>query len=105
MTWYNPFTWFGKSVQDVQEEADRLLRCDNPQCQGVIETDEIAYDEEHKEIYHSYECFVFAKAHRVRKTGKSEVGNVDYISREKALRFLQSGKLKQSQGLEERVFN
>ena len=99
MTWYNPLEWFSNG----QEKAKDTLYCDNPQCKYPIKDGKLTYDEEHKEIYHLGECGIEATAHRAIKSSGFEIQDVDYISREKALNFLQRGKLKQSQRLEERV--
>jgi hypothetical protein len=46
---------------------------------------------------------MFANAHRTVNSGDFEGTNVDYISREEALKLLIGGKLTQSKRLEERV--
>jgi len=99
MPWYNPLSWFGRQ----ESQGELALYCDNHQCRLVIEEDKITYDEEHREIYHIGECGTEATVHRAFKSGSFEVQNVDYISREKALKLLQAGKLSQSKKLEERV--
>ena len=101
MAWYNPLDWFRKIENQAEEKS--ILYCDNPQCQGIIEGNKITYDKEHREIYHVGECGIFATAHRASKSCECEVQNVDYISRDKALKLLRNGKLEQSRGLEERA--
>ncbi len=89
-----------------KQKKDLKLYCDNPQCKEVIETERIVYDEEHREIYHDDKCRTFAHTHRVLKSGsETAIFKIDYISRKKALELLRSGKLNQSQRLEERVSN
>lgn len=99
MAWYNPLKWFRSEQEKTKDE----LYCDNPQCRLPIKDTKLTYDEEHKEIYHLGECEIEAIAHRTFNSGKVEIQKMDYISRKEALKFLQRGRLKQSQKLEERV--
>ena len=98
MTLYNPL----KRFRNRQETTNELY-CDNPQCKYPIKDGRLTYDEEHGEIYHLGECGIEATEHSAIKSSGFEIQHVDYISREKALKFLQKGRLKQSQKLEERV--
>ena len=97
MVWYNPLGWFARR----QEVRQRLLFCDNPQCKSVIKGGQVAYDEEHREIYHVWGCGIIATANKVFDSGEPEVQNIEYISIGEALNLLRKGKLEQSKRLEE----
>jgi len=100
MAWYNPIDWFKSPVSTDEEIA---LYCDNPQCKSPIEKGPIAYDREHREIYHSGECGLFANAHRVFNSRGMAIKNVGYISLDRALKLFRNGKLNQALELEKRV--
>ena len=85
------------------ERKDLVLYCDNPQCGLPINEEEVAYNKEHRKIYHVGECVIEATAHMIFKSGEAEIQNLDYISSKKTLRLLRRGRLKQSQELEEKT--
>lgn len=99
MVWYSPRSWFRKT-----DRSGLALYCDNPQCKVLITDKEVAYSEEFSEVYHPDECPMFAAAQKVFKSNTMEavVLNIEYISREKALKLLAKGKLRQSK-LEEKI--
>jgi len=100
MAWYNPLDWFRTS----KPAGDIILYCDNPQCKAPIEDGPVAYDDEHREIYHNGECGLLANVHRAHKSGSMVVGNVEYVDVIKAVKLFRKGKLNQSsKKLEERV--
>ena len=100
MVWYNPLDWF---KSPVQIDGEITLYCDNPQCKSPIQEEPVAYDREHKEVYHSGECSLFANAHRAFNSRDMVIGNVDYISLDNALKLFRNGKLNQVLKLEDRI--
>ncbi|MEK6840443.1 MAG: hypothetical protein AABX79_00630 [Nanoarchaeota archaeon] len=107
MEWYDFFNWFIESWIKIQPEEEKVLRCDYSKCQGVIEENKITYDKKNGDIYHVGTCAFFAKAPESWKSGEEVLSGIAHISREKALKLLRKGILKQSgkpvQGLEERA--
>tara|TARA_Y100000310_G_scaffold342908_1_gene448187 strand:+ start:2910 stop:3218 length:309 start_codon:yes stop_codon:yes gene_type:complete len=101
MVWYNFFGWLSKTHET--EENGIILYCDNPQCKDPIQEGSVTYDQNRREIYHAGDCGITANTHRALKLGNAVIGNVTYISVEKASRFFRKGKLKQSKKLEERA--
>jgi len=93
MTWYNPLSWF-QEEQDSSRETP--LFCANPQCNEAIVTEPVAYNRAVGELYHDFECAQDAIAHRVFHSGQAEIGNIDYLSMENALKLVRKGKLKKA---------
>ena len=102
MEWYNPMSWFRTPMGNISGEQS--LICDNPQCSSPIQGEPVAYNEEHREVYHNGNCATFAIAHRTLKSNEvTVVANLDHISLDRALELLRTGKLSQSPKLEERL--
>lgn len=92
MVWYNPKSWFGKKQSSEKYSLDEHfsgddLICGNPQCKRVILNSEIAYDREHNEFYHDCDCAKFVVVHRTFKTGQPQFMQLEYFSREEAIKI------------------
>lgn len=74
----------------VREDRERNLPklfCDNPQCELPINGDIVAYNARYHEFYHHEECANYAFANRAWKTGEIQIGHINYIPRDEALRI------------------
>jgi len=94
MVWYNPSTWFG---DDVGEENGVALICSSPQCyDSVIRGNKVAYNKKTGQVYHpDRECIMMSAAHAAWASSEegTTIVSINYISRRKALRLLEEGRL------------
>lgn len=82
MVWYNPRTWFGN-----KGSLEGYLACNNPQCKKQIKNQEVAYNKMYNEFYHDGDCASLAIAHRTFNTGEMQFMEIEYVSREKAIKI------------------
>ena len=100
MVWYNPFTWFEQRRSALPQFT---LYSDNPQCGQLLRSSAVAYDSEHREVYHGFDCARFAVAHRTFTSREMNSSHVEEIPLRKAMFLLTNGRLKQSPSLEDRI--
>jgi hypothetical protein len=90
MTWYNPLSWLSSTEDDSTE-----LYCSNPACEKKIDDAYLDYDRKRGRIYHSNNaCQLEAMSYLASQTGTEMTGNIDEISRNKALKLLAKRKLR-----------
>ena len=102
MVWYNPLSWRQRNGDDKTSGVQEHLFCANPQCSLEITEERMAYNAEHREVYHPGECQNLAIAHKVFQSGEMMFAGFDFISRKKALQLLGKGKIIQEK-LEDKV--
>ncbi len=82
------------------------LYCDNPRCGIVLQTSQVAYDAEHREIYHPLGCPGIAASQRASTLGERiERAKPEYIGMDRAWKLFREGKLNQSKKSEARVIS
>ena len=98
MAWYN--LW-----KSNKQDSNTELYCSNPQCGRIMDDGPIVYDAERGKIYHSnyYNCILEGMSHMVMQIGVVMTGNLDYITRDQALKLLASGKIKPREDLESKI--
>lgn len=74
-------------IKDNPKEKSAQLLCDNPQCGLPIPGDVIAFSPDYREIYHPGGCITYAMTIKAFNSREIVFGNIDYITRKKALKI------------------